>query len=158
MHSTKDMATVLPSGLIMDCFLVRQDSADMLITRHPGGLDGLENGARVGTSSLRRAAQIRRARPDLNIVPMRGNVDTRIARLHEGRAEATLLAAAGLNRLERAPEHAERLDPVMFCPAPCQGAIGIECRAGDTPTQNAIAPLNDPATRTAILAERAMLA
>jgi hydroxymethylbilane synthase len=157
-HSTKDMATRLPPGLIMNCFLEREDCADVLISRHPGGLEGLERGARIGTSSLRRAAQMRRARPDVQIVPLRGNVDTRIARIAQGTADATLLAAAGLNRLKRAPRNAQRLDPLVFCPAPGQGAIAIECRTGDIPTLAAIAPLNHPPTQIAIRAERAMLA
>ncbi len=157
-HSSKDMATKLPEGLVLAAFLEREDIRDAFISLSARTLDELPQGARFGTSSLRRAAQILRQRPDLAIVPFRGNVDTRLRKLAEGVADATLLAVAGLNRLGR-PEHITAyLDPEKFPPAPAQGAIGIEIRADDTRTADLIAPLNHAPTATAVAAERALLA
>lgn len=156
-HSSKDMATVLPDGLVMPVFLEREDIRDAFVSLVAGGLDDLPRGARFGTSSIRRAAQMKRHRPDLQIVPFRGNVDTRLRKLREGVADATLLAVAGLNRLDRADQITACLDPEAFPPAPAQGAIGIECRADDTATRDRILPLNHAPTATVVAAERAML-
>lgn len=156
-HSSKDMATTLPDGLILPVFLEREDIRDAFVSLSAASLDDLPHGARFGTSSIRRAAQVRRHRPDLEIVPFRGNVDTRLKKLADGIADATLLAVAGLKRLDKADRITAYLDPDRFPPAPAQGAIGIECRAGDTQTYERIAPLNHAPTATAVAAERALL-
>lgn len=156
-HSSKDMATVLPDGLIMPAFLEREDIRDAFVSLSARTLDGLPRGARFGTSSIRRAAQAKRHRPDLVIVPFRGNVDTRLRKLREGVADATLLAVAGLKRLGREAEIGDYLDPRQFPPAPAQGAIGIETRAGDARVLDIVAPLNHAPTATTVTAERAML-
>jgi hydroxymethylbilane synthase len=156
-HSAKDMATNLPDGLIMPVFLAREDVRDALISPNYEGLDALPKGAVVGTSSLRRRAQLLRARPDLEMVEFRGNLGTRLKKLEAGQADATLLAAAGLNRLGQTDKATAYLDPERFPPAPAQGAIGIEIRAGDTRVADLVAPLNHARTHDAIIAERAML-
>jgi hydroxymethylbilane synthase len=156
-HSSKDMATELPQGLVLAAFLEREDIRDAFVSLRYAGLDGLPPGARLGTSSIRRAAQMLRHRPDLEVVGFRGNVQTRLAKLADGVAEATLLAVAGLNRLDEAGRIAEILDPRQFPPAPAQGAIGLEIRDGDTRIAELIAPLNHAPTATAIAAERALL-
>jgi hydroxymethylbilane synthase len=156
-HSSKDMATGLPAGLVLAAFLEREDVRDAFVSLKVKSLDELPEGARLGTSSLRRASQMLRARPDLEIVPFRGNVDTRLKKLADGVADATLLAVAGLNRLGRQSDITDYLDPERFPPAPAQGAIGLEIRASDTRTADLIAPLNHPATATAVHAERALL-
>jgi hydroxymethylbilane synthase len=156
-HSSKDVASGLPDGLVLPVFLEREDVRDALVSLVAGSLDGLPRGARLGTSSLRRAAQMRRYRPDLRIVPFRGNVDTRLEKLGRGLADATLLAAAGLNRLGRSDRAAALLDPRQFPPAPAQGAIGLEIRDGDTRIRDLVAPLDDPPTTLAVTAERAFL-
>jgi hydroxymethylbilane synthase len=154
-HSLKDVETRLPDGLALDCFLPRADPRDVLIGAP--SIDALPAGARVGTSSLRRGAQIRAHRPDVSIVPFRGNVDTRIARLAAGEAEATLLARAGLDRLGRDVAIGATLEPEEFLPAVGQGIIAIARRAGDGAAADWVAPLNDAAAAAAALAERAML-
>ena len=156
-HSSKDMATILPDGLVMPAFLEREDIRDAFVSLTAARLDDLPPNARFGTSSIRRAAQMKRHRPDLEIVPFRGNVDTRLRKLRDGVADATLLAVAGLNRLDRADQITAYLDPEQFPPAPAQGAIGIECRAGDTATIDRVMPLNHAPTATVVAAERAML-
>lgn len=156
-HSSKDMATELPAGLAMPVFLPREDVRDAFISRIAPDLDALPRGARLGTSSIRRAAQMLRHRPDLEIVPFRGNVDTRLEKLDRGVADATLLAVAGLNRVGRAGEISSCLDPRRFPPAPAQGAIGLEIRTDDTRTAALIAPLDHPPTARAVAAERALL-
>jgi hydroxymethylbilane synthase len=156
-HSSKDLSTVLPDGLSLPVFLEREDVRDAFVSRIAGSVDGLPQGARLGSSSIRRAAQMLRHRPDLQIVPFRGNVDTRLRKLDEGVADATLLAVAGLNRLGRQDAITEYLDPRRFPPAPAQGAIGIEIREDDRDTANLVAPLNHGATRITVSAERAML-
>lgn len=156
-HSSKDMATTLPDGLVLDVFLEREDIRDAFVSLTAMTLEDLPEGARFGTSSIRRAAQVRRARPDLEIVPFRGNVDTRLRKLREGIADATLLAVAGLNRLGRTAEITSVLDVHRFPPAPAQGAIGIECRAADSRTRELIAPLNHAPTAMTVTAERALL-
>lgn len=156
-HSTKDVATILPPGLVLPVFLEREDVRDAFVSLQYDNVDALPRGARFGTSSLRRAAQLRRYRPDLEIVPFRGNVDTRLKKLADGVADATMLASAGLNRLEKADRARSLLDPKKFPPAPAQGAIGIEIRADDARTAGLIAPLNHAATAIAVTAERAFL-
>ncbi|HZY67117.1 MAG TPA: hydroxymethylbilane synthase, partial [Devosia sp.] len=156
-HSSKDMETVLPDGLVLPVFLPREDIRDAFISFAVKSLDELPRGARLGSSSIRRAAQMLRARPDLEIVPFRGNVETRLRKLADGVADATLLAVAGLNRLGRPGDITAYLDPEIFLPAPAQGAIGLEIRADDARTADLIAPLNHAATATAVKAERALL-
>lgn len=156
-HSAKDMATNLPDGLTMPAYLEREPVCDAFISLIANSIDDLPRGARIGTSSLRRAAQMRHRRPDLEVVEFRGNVAKRLEKLKDGLADATLLALAGLNRLGMAEHATSTLDPLLFPPAPAQGAIGLECRDDDTATRQKIAPLNHTATFTAIIAERAML-
>jgi len=156
-HSSKDMATELPPGLALAAFLEREDVRDAFVSLSAETLDDLPAGARFGTSSIRRAAQMRRQRPDLEIVPFRGNVDTRLKKLADGIADATLLALAGLNRLGRTGTAKSLIDPQRFPPAPAQGAICIEIRQGDTRGAGLIAPLDHAETHTALIAERAML-
>jgi hydroxymethylbilane synthase len=156
-HSSKDMATTLPTGLRLAAFLEREDIRDAFVSLKARSVDDLPRGAKLGSSSLRRAAQMLRARPDLEIVPFRGNVDTRLRKLEGGIADATLLAVAGLNRLGRQHEITSYLDPERFPPAPAQGAIGLEIRNADQRTADLIAPLNHGPTATAVLAERALL-
>ena len=156
-HSSKDGASVLPDGLILPVFLAREDVRDAFISLSATTLEGLPEGARLGTSSLRRAAQMRRHRPDLEIVPFRGNVGTRLDKLARGVADATLLAVAGLNRLGQTGRVSSFLDPRRFPPAPAQGAIGIEIAAGTPRALALVAPLDHPPTTRAVLAERAFL-
>jgi hydroxymethylbilane synthase len=156
-HSSKDLASQLPDGLMLAAFLEREDVRDGFVSLRHKSLDDLPQGARLGSSSIRRAAQMLRHRPDLVIVPFRGNVDTRLHKLEAGVADATLLAVAGLNRLGRADRITAYLDPVVFPPAPAQGAIGIEIRADDTRTAELVAPLNHEPTAIAIAAERGLL-
>jgi hydroxymethylbilane synthase len=156
-HSMKDVATRLPNGLVIPALLAREDYRDRLITLEgkPKRLEQLPAGARVGTSSLRRAAQLKHARPDIEIIPFRGNVGTRLTKLRDGAADATILAAAGLNRLEQ-PDLGEPLPIGQMLPAPAQGAVGIEMRA-DHPQIAAIAKLNDVETFDAVMMERVFL-
>lgn len=156
-HSSKDIATRLPDGLAMAAFLEREDVRDAFVSLAAASLDELPQGARLGTSSLRRAAQMRHHRPDLEIVPFRGNVGTRLKKLAYGIADATLLAMAGLNRLGRANEARAALDPREFPPAPAQGAIGLEIRGDDHRMAGLLAPLDHAPTATAVTAERAFL-
>jgi hydroxymethylbilane synthase len=157
-HSTKDMPTVLPEGLVLDHFLPREDVSDVFLSLKYRDLADMPAGAVVGTSSLRRQALVRRLRPDLQVVTYRGNVQTRLRKLEEGVADATLLALAGLKRLGLAHLATSVLDPETFPPAVGQGAIAIETRAGDRATHALIAPIHDAATATALAAERAFLA
>ncbi len=157
-HSMKDMPTALPNGLDIAALLPREDVRDAFISLIAKSLTELPDGARVGTSSLRRAAQIKRARPDLQIVPFRGNVGTRLQKLADGVADATLLAVAGLNRLGHAARSISAIETDVILPAVAQGAIGVEIRTGDGATRRLLAPLNDPATALTVAAERAFLA
>jgi len=156
-HSAKDLPSRLAPDMMIGAFLAREDPRDVLVSRF-GPLDALPRGARVGTSSPRRTAQLRALRPDLQLADVRGNVDTRLRRLAEGDYDALVLAAAGLVRLGRAAEITERLDPDVMLPAVGQGALAIEVRAGDGPILGLVAPLNHPATGCAVEAERAFLA
>jgi hydroxymethylbilane synthase len=154
-HSLKDVETLRPAELVIAAILPREDVRDVLVGA--ASVAALPQGARVGTSAPRRAAQMLNARPDLVIVPFRGNVATRLARLAAGEAEATLLAAAGLNRLgESGVGHPLAADD--WLPAPGQGAIAIECRADDAPTRALLAAIDDAPSRAAVMAERALLA
>jgi hydroxymethylbilane synthase len=155
-HSLKDVPTVLPDGLELCAILERADPRDALLSSG-AGLDDLPRGATVGTTSLRRQAQLRAVRPDLSITDLRGNVDTRIRRLREGRFDAILLAMAGLVRLGRVDDVTEPLDPRRFIPAPGQGAIALECRADDAAVREAVAPLDHPSTARRVAAERSFL-
>lgn len=157
-HSSKDMATALPEGLVLSTFLQREDVRDGFVSLKYASLAEMPAGAKLGTSSIRRAAQMLRERPDLEIVPFRGNVDTRLGKLEQAIADATLLAAAGLNRLGKSSHIRAYIDPRRFPPAPAQGAIGIEHRSADARTAALVAPLNHAPTAIAIAAERALLA
>ncbi len=157
-HSSKDVATGLPPGMVLGAFLEREDVRDAFLSVSVKSIDNLPEGARFGTSSIRRAAQALRLRPDLRIVPFRGNVHTRLQKLLDGVADATLLALAGLNRLGEAHRATAILDADAFMPAPAQGAIGIAIREGDERLAEIVAPLDHAPTHAAIAAERAMLA
>lgn len=156
-HSCKDMPADLPPGLALCAYPKRADVRDALISRAGLTLDQLPHGACVGTSSLRRVFQLRHLRPDLRIEPLRGNVDTRLRKLREGRYDAVLLAAAGLGRLGLAGEITEHLDPLRFIPAVAQGALALEARVGDDWVWGIAAAVNDADTATAVTAERAFL-
>lgn len=157
-HSSKDMPTELPAGLVLDHFLEREDARDALVSLKYRSLAELPAGAVVGTASLRRGAIIRRLRPDVTVISYRGNVQTRLRKLEEGVADATLLAVAGLTRLDRLEVATEILDIDAFPPAVGQGAIGIESRAGDDRIAELLAPIHHADTGTALAAERAFLA
>ncbi len=157
-HSSKDMPTVLPAGLVLSAFLPREDPRDAFIGRKVKSIGELPQGAKVGTASLRRQALLKRARPDLAIVPLRGNVETRLRKLEAGEVEATILAVAGLKRLGLLAAATMLLDLDAFPPAVGQGAIGLETRASDSRTRALIAAIGDPDTATALAAERAFLA
>lgn len=161
-HSMKDMATQLPDGLAIGAVLPRADVRDMLLPAprlgNIGGIEDIPQGACLGSSSIRRRAQMLRMRLDLRVADFRGNVETRLRKLEEGQADITLLAAAGLARLGLSPPGAVTLDPAVILPAPAQGAIGVELRAGDEAAQMLFAALEDLATRHALNAERAFLA
>jgi hydroxymethylbilane synthase len=157
-HSMKDMPTVLPPGLTLAAFLPREDVRDALISPKASSLADLPGGAVVATSSLRRQAQVRHLRPDIRVVSMRGNVETRLRKLAEGAADATLLAMAGLNRLDLAGRAAGPVPVEEMLPAVAQGAIGVEIRADDERMAQLLAPLNHEPTALAVTAERAFLA
>ena len=157
-HSLKDLPTELPGGFVLAATPQRADPRDVLASVKYANIAALPEGARVGTSSQRRRAQLKALRPDVEAVEFRGNVDTRLRKLLEGQVDAVLLAAAGLDRLENTEWIRERLDPKEFCPAAGQGALGIETREGDAATAAALGFLNDEATRYAVTAERAALA
>jgi hydroxymethylbilane synthase len=157
-HSAKDMETFLPDGLIVGATLPREDVRDALIARGADSLDTLPKGARVGTASLRRSALLKRARPDIETALLRGNVPTRLRRVEAGDFDATLLAAAGLNRLGL-ESHITALLPLETFPPACgQGIIAIECRAADAKIRDLLAAIDDPAAATALTCERAFLA
>lgn len=157
-HSMKDVATQLPAGIVLAALLPREDVRDRLITHNAAtGLADLPHSARVGTSSIRRAAQLKSLRPDLEIVPFRGNVGTRLDKLKAGQADATLLAAAGLNRLGMG-ELGVAIAIADMLPAPAQGAIGITVRARDDALLELFSRYNDPQTWACVTSERAFLA
>jgi hydroxymethylbilane synthase len=156
-HSAKDMPTVLPDGLVLAACLEREDVRDAFISRKAANLRALPAGSVVGTSSLRRQAQVLRLRPHLEVVNFRGNVETRLRKLDEGVADATLLALAGLKRLGLAHAATAILSVEEFLPAVGQGAIAIEARADDTRVRDLLAGIDHADTTTALAAERAFL-
>jgi len=155
-HSMKDVPVELPDGLHLPVIMEREDPRDAFVSNAYASLDELPLGARVGTSSLRRQSQIMARRPDLELLPLRGNVNTRLRKLDEGEYDAIILAAAGLIRLEFAGRIRAFIEPEQSLPAIGQGAVGIECRADDARVNALIAPLHHPHTATRVLAERAM--
>ena len=157
-HSMKDVPTELPPGLVIAAVGRREDVRDALVSRDSLTLDHLPQGARIGTGSLRRQAQLRSRRPDLQMGEIRGNVDTRLAKLDRGEFDAIVLAKAGLQRLGLAGRITELLSTEVCLPAAGQGAIGIEVRASDAEVQNAVAKLNHAETRMAVETERTVLA
>ena len=157
-HSLKDLPTELPEPFVLAATPARVDPRDVFVSVKHANLAALPGGAKVGTSSQRRRAQLKALRPDLVAVEFRGNVDTRLRKLAEGQVEAILLAAAGLDRLGKTDWVRERLDPADFCPAAGQGALGIEARKGDGATLEALTFLDHADTRFAVTAERAALA
>ncbi len=156
-HSSKDLPTFTPDGIVIAGFLPREDPRDAFISLKWKTLADLPQGARLGTSSLRRQALVKRLRPDLRVDVIRGNVGTRLARIEEGAFDATILALAGLNRLGLADKAASLLDLESFPPAVGQGAIGLTMRTHDTATAAALAPILHADTGTALAAERAFL-
>jgi hydroxymethylbilane synthase len=157
-HSMKDMPSILPEGLMIGAVLARDDVRDGWVSAQYPSIHALPQGAIVGCSSVRRAAQLRCMRPDVQIVPLRGNVQTRLRKLSEGAAAATFLACAGLDRLHMAEHIAERIAPEVMLPAVAQAAIAIECRADNPKLREALTLLNDAATAECTTAERSMLA
>jgi hydroxymethylbilane synthase len=156
-HSLKDMPAALPAGLELVAFLSREDARDVLVTRDGGGLDDLAKGAVVGSSSLRRRVLLLARRPDLRVEPIRGNVETRLAKLASGQYDAIVVARAGLVRLGIAPAHAVALPVEDFLPAAGQGVIGLEARTGDVATVALLKRVDDPGTRAEAEAERGFL-
>jgi hydroxymethylbilane synthase len=156
-HSMKDMPAELPEGLVIGGVPPREDPRDCLITRSGGGFEALPNGARVGTSSLRRACQLKAARPNLVIEVLRGNIDSRLRRLETGEMDAVILAAAGLHRMDWADRVSEYLEPELCLPAVGQGALAIECRSGDKFILELLAAVTHEETRRAVAAERSFL-
>jgi hydroxymethylbilane synthase len=157
-HSSKDMPTVLPKGLVLAACLEREDPRDVFISRKARSLQGLPQGATLGTASLRRQAIAKRMRPDLKVVPLRGNVETRLRKLEAGAIDATLLALAGLRRLGLT-QHATKIMSVEeFLPAVGQGAIGIEARENDDHTRGVLSRIDHLDTSMALACERAFLA
>ncbi len=157
-HSMKDMPTVQPDGLDLTCYLPREDVRDAFITLGEGGLADLPAGTVVGTSSLRRRAQLKYRRPDLEVVEFRGNVQTRLRKLREGVASATFLAMAGLRRLGMEDLATRPIEPEDMLPAVAQGAIGIEQRSNDVRVSEMLGAIDDIPTRQRLAAERAFLA
>ena len=158
-HSMKDVETWLPDGLVIACILERDDPRDAFLSASEAmGLDDLPAGGRVGTSSLRRGAQVLMRRPDLKIVPLRGNANTRMRKLESGECDATLLALAGLQRLGMEDVAKSVLSVEEMLPAVSQGALGIECREGDEAVRALLAPIACATTTTALDAERGLLA
>jgi hydroxymethylbilane synthase len=164
-HSLKDLETDLPPGILLGCVLAREDARDVIILGEACGLPtaadplgALPHAAVIGTSSVRRQAQLLHARPDLRIVPIRGNVQTRLRKLRDGECQATTLALAGLRRLGMDIPGAIILDPETMLPAATQGILGITIRADDTALRELFGKIEDPASRTVATAERALLA
>lgn len=157
-HSVKDVPTDTPSRLMFPAVCRREDVRDCLVAAKGATLASLRQGARIGTGSLRRQAQLRHIRPDLDIRDLRGNVDTRLRKVESGEYEAVMVAKAGLDRLGLGERITETLAPEAFLPAVGQGAIAVECRVRDTEAADIVASLDDAETRSAIIAERALLA
>lgn len=156
-HSLKDLPTELPEGLEIGAISEREDVRDALVTPTGVDLESLRDGARVGTSSLRRRAQIQYNRPDLVLEELRGNVQTRLSKMDSEGMDAVVLAAAGLIRLGLEDRISERLDPELIIPAPGQGAMAIEVRSGDRDVQDAVSYINHDETRQCVVAERTVL-
>jgi hydroxymethylbilane synthase len=156
-HSVKDIPTDVPSGLSFPAVCRREDVRDCLVSGSGATLVSLRRGARIGTGSLRRQAQLRHIRPDLDVRDLRGNVDTRLRKVESGEYDAVMLAKAGLDRLGCSHRISETLSPDVCMPAVGQGAIAVECRANDTEAAQALETLDHAETRTAIMAERALL-
>jgi hydroxymethylbilane synthase len=157
-HSLKDLPTTEPTGVALAAVPAREDPRDALVARDGLTLTELPTGARVGTGSPRRTAQLRALGLGLDVVPIRGNVDTRLAYVADGRLDAVVLARAGLARLGRLDAATEVIDPLLMLPAPGQGALAVECRAADADLLALLAVLDDPAARAAAAAERSLLA
>ena len=157
-HSAKDMPTVLPQGLVLAACLEREDPRDVFVSRQAKALRELPQGARLGTASLRRQAIAKRLRPDLQVVPLRGNVETRLRKLEEGQVDATILALAGLKRLGLNGNATAIMDAAAFLPAVGQGAIAIEARADDQRVRDMLSRIDHADTSTALACERAFLA
>jgi hydroxymethylbilane synthase len=157
-HSMKDVPTDIAPGLIIAAILEREDPFDALISRRGEKLRALPAGAKVGTSSLRRRAQLLQSRPDLTVVPLRGNLDTRLRKLRTEELDAVVVAAAGMRRIGREQEITDILPIEVSMPAVAQGALGVEVRAEDTETRDLVGPLNHLASAVAVTAERAFLA
>jgi hydroxymethylbilane synthase len=157
-HSLKDVETWLPDGLEIACVLARDDPRDALLSAKAASLAALPKGARIGTASLRRQAQLLRRRPDLAVVPIRGNVNTRLRKLDAGEVDAIVLALCGLERLGKAEQATEILSREVMLPAVGQGVLAIECRAADDGLRRLLEPLHDPGSAACADAERAMLA
>ena len=156
-HSVKDVPTDTPSRLMFPAVCRREDVRDCLVAANGATIASLRRGARVGTGSLRRQAQLRHSRPDLDVRDLRGNVDTRLRKVESGEYEAVMLAKAGLDRLGWSGRITETLSPEVFLPAVGQGAIAVECRLQDTEAAEVAGGLDDAESRTAIIAERALL-
>jgi hydroxymethylbilane synthase len=156
-HSLKDVPARMPEGLVLAAWLPRADAADLWITRDATPIERMPAGSRVGSSSLRRIRQLQALRPDLEIVPLRGNVETRMKAVFEGRIDATVLAAAGLRRLGVEPDTAIELSTDRLLPAPGQGVIAVECRADDTELQRVLSAISCRETEVAVAAERAVV-
>lgn len=154
-HSMKDVPMDLPEGLCLPVICEREDPADAFVSNHYQSIDELPQGARLGTSSLRRKSQMQAYRPDLNIIDLRGNVGTRLGKLDAGEYDAIILAASGLKRLGLASRIRQTIDTQLSLPAVGQGALGLECRVNDNAVLELIAPLADAATDVCIRAERA---
>ena len=156
-HSIKDVPGGIPAGLAIVCIPTREDPRDVLVAPKHGTLASLPLHARVGTSSLRRLVALKRARPDLDLVPVRGNVDTRLRKVDAGEYDAIVLARAGLVRLGLEGRATEVLDPSLSLPAVGQGALGIECREDDAGTRELLATMHDATSATCVAAERGVL-
>jgi hydroxymethylbilane synthase len=156
-HSIKDVPGLLPSGLVIACVPKREDARDVLVAPRHGTLAQLPRGARVGTSSLRRSSSLKAHRPDLEVVSLRGNVDTRLRKVDAGECDAIVLALAGLVRLGLAGRATEVLSPEVSLPAPGQGALGIECRENDAETRALLAKVYDAEAALCVAAERGVL-
>jgi len=157
-HSLKDLETWLPHGLVIACVLPRDDPRDVFVSATGASLAALPGSARVGTASLRRQAQLLRHRSDLTVVPIRGNVDTRLRKLEAGEFDAIVVALCGLERLDLTGRANEILPREVMLPAVGQGALVIECRADDETVRRLVGPLHDPISAACVAAERAMLA
>lgn len=157
-HSYKDLPTAAAAGLVIAAVPLREDPRDVLVARDGLTIGELPAGARIGTGSPRRTAQLLGLGLGHEVVPIRGNVDTRIGKVRSGELDAVVLARAGLARLDRLDDATEVIDPLTMLPAPAQGALALECRSDDPDLAALLAPLDDPDTRAAVDAERALLA